>query len=303
MGHMLLREERARGWGAKVIEQLSRDLQNKLPGVRGLSPRNLRYMRDTAAAFPEDPIWQQLLPNCPWTHITAVVSRLDTARERAWYLRSAIDHGWTRAHLEAQIATRLIDRQGSAPTNFERTLPSPQSELAQEILKDPYELSLVLVPDAVEREVEAEMVANVEKVLMELGKGFAFYGRQKRFVVDDQEFFVDLLFFHVQLQCFVVVELKMSEFIPEYAGKLYFYLAIVDDQLRDPLIHRPTIGILLCPSKSDVIVEYALQQMGKPMGVSELRLSSTLPPELAERLPTASELAASFPASLMKRDD
>jgi len=226
------------------------------------------------------------------------VSLLDTVKapeERAWYARQAIEHGWTRPVLVHQIESNLFVRQGSALTNFSRTLPAAQSELAQQILKDPYTFDfLSLGPDMLERDLERGLIEHLRAMILELGKGFAFVGSQYHLEVGGQDYYLDLLFYHLRLRCFVVIELKIEDFKPEFAGKMNFYLSAVDDQLRHP-DDQPTIGIILCKGRNEVIVEYTLRDTSKPMGVAQYRLSPGLPPQLQRDLPTVEELAREFP--------
>jgi len=292
IGRDILARQTAMGWGAKVIDRLAQDLRRAFPGLKGFSARNLRNMRDLAREFPDEEIWQQLLPKCPWGHLVKILQKLNDPAEREWYLRATIQHGWSRAVLEAQIDTRLIDRQGSAPTNFDRTLPAPQSDLARETLKDPYNFDfLTLADDARERELQRGLLQHLREFLLELGRGFAFVGSDVPLQVSSKEYYLDLLFYHLRLRCYVVVELKTVEFKPEYAGKLNFYLSAVDDLLRHP-DDQPSIGILLCRSKDSIEVEYALRKMGQPIGISEYELSAALPDELRDALPTVEDIEA-----------
>lgn len=228
----------------------------------------------------------------------ANVSLLDTVKatqERAWYAEQTIEHGWSRPVLVHQIESNLFARQGSALTNFSRTLPAEQSELAQQLLKDPYTFDfLALGPDMLERDLERGLIENLRSLILELGKGFAFVGSQYHLEVGGQDYYLDLLFYHLRLRCFVVIELKIEDFKPEFAGKMNFYLSAVDDQLRHK-DDQPTIGIILCKGRNEVIVEYALRDSSKPMGVTQYRLSPALPAKYRTALPTAEELAREFP--------
>lgn len=291
IGREILTRQTTEGWGTKVIDRLSEDLRSAFPGTKGFSPRNLRNMRDLAREFPYGEIWQQLLPKCPWGHLMVLLHRLKSPEEREWYLRATIQNGWSRAVLEAQIETGLKRRLGAAPNNFHRTLPSPQSELAQQTIKDPYNFDfLALAEDVREHELERALIGHLADFLVELGHGFAYLGRQVHLEVGNQDYYIDLLFYHVKLHCYVVIDLKMGEFKPEYAGKLNFYLSATDDQLRDADVDNPTLGILLCKSKQNVVVEYALRKMGQPIGVSEMELARSLPDELLGKLPTIEQL-------------
>lgn len=260
--------------------------------MRGLSPRNLKYMRAFADAWPDEAIVQQVVAQIPWGHNVVLLDRLQTSEERLWYARRVSEYGWSRNVLSIQIDTRLHARQGQALTNFQRTLPPLQSDLAREITKDPYNFEfLTLRDEAAERELEAALLTHLQRFLLELGVGFAFVGRQHRLVVDGEEFFLDLLFYHVRLHCYVVIELKTGRFKPEYAGQLNFYLTAVDEQLRTEE-DAPTIGLLLCRTKSQLVVEYALRNLSSPIGVSSYELQESLPAELRSSFPTVAEMEA-----------
>lgn len=253
--------------------------------MRGFSSRNLKYMRAFAAAWPEESIVQQLAAQIPCFHNCVLLYKLKASQEREWYIRQTIEHGWSRSVLLYQIESRLYQRQSQALTNFERTLPPPQSELAQELLKDPYNFDfLTLGPDVQERELHRSLVHHLRDFLLELGVGFAFVGSEYALEVGGQDFRLDLLFYHLRLHCFVVIELKTTAFQPEFAGKMNFYLAAVDDLLRHA-DDQPSIGLILCKGKNEVVAEYALRDMGKPIGVAAHRLPSRQnPPRFPDRL-------------------
>ena len=291
---ILARQERER-WGSKVIDRLASDLGRAFPEMTGLSARNLKYMRAFAEAWPDRDFVQQVVALLPWGHNLRLLDAVKTPEERAWYARQAIEHGWSRNALALQIESGLFVRQGSALTNFARTLPDELSELAQQMIKDPYSFDfLSLGPEMRERDLERGLIEHLRSLILELGKGFAFVGSQYHLEVGGQDYYLDLLFYHLRLRCFVVIELKIEDFKPEFAGKMNFYLAAVDDQLRHPN-DQPTIGIILCKGRNEVIVEYALRDAGKPMSVAQFRLSPALPPQLESDLPTAEELAREFP--------
>lgn len=295
IGRDILARQTAEGWGTRVIDRLAADLRRDFPEMIGLSPRNLKYMRAFAEAFPNEEIVQQLVAHLPWGHNVKLIEMLKDAEERLWYARQAVDHGWSRNVLVHQIESGLHRRQGKALTNFARTLPAPQSELAQELIKDPYSFDfLTLGPAMSERELEQGLLEHLRSLILELGKGFAFVGSQHPLEVGGQDYYLDLLFYHLRLRCFVVVELKIEDFKPEFAGKMNFYLSAVDDQLRHES-DAPSIGIILCKGKNEVIVEYALRDSTKPMGVAEYRLSAALPEPLQTELPTEAEFAREFP--------
>jgi len=295
IGSDILVRQATEGWGARVIDRLGEYLRRAFPEMTGLSGRNLKYMRAFAEAYPDQEIVQQVVARLPWGHNVRLVEAVKDPTERLWYARKAIEHGWSRNILVHQIESGLYHRQGKAITNFERTLPAPQSELARELIKDPYSFDfLALGPDMSERELERSLLDHLRSLILELGKGFAFVGSQCPLEVGGQDYYLDLLFYHLRLRCFVVLELKIEEFKPEFAGKMNFYLSAVDDQLRHET-DGPSIGIILCKGKNAVVVEYALRDSAKPMGVAEYRLSPSLPSQLQGNLPTAEELAREFP--------
>ncbi len=295
IGRDILLRQSAEGWGTAVIDRLARDLRRDFPDMTGLSPRNLKDMRAFAEAWPDQAIVQQLVAQLPWGHNIRLLEALKQPEERAWYASQAVEQGWSRAVLAHQIEARLIERAGKAPTNFGRTLPSPQSDLARELLKDPYDFEfLAMGAEMSERELERGLLDNLRALLLELGKGFAFVGSQYHLEIGDQDFYLDLLFYHLRLRCFVVIDLKIDEFKPEYAGKMNFYLSAVDDLLRHPA-DAPTIGLILCKGRNAVIVEYALRDSTKPLGVAGYRVSPQLPKQLEGELPTPDELAREFP--------
>ncbi|WP_276959760.1 PDDEXK nuclease domain-containing protein [Allomeiothermus silvanus] len=292
IGREILNRQEQEGWGAKVIDRLAQDLRQAFPQMKGFSPRNLKYMRAFAQAYPEEAFVQQAAAQIPWFHNCLILDRLKDPAEREWYIRACIQHGWSRAILEAQIETGLYRRQGAALTNFARTLPAPQSELAQQVLKDPYNFDFLSLHDeAVERDLERALLEHLQRFMLELGVGFAFVGSQYPLEVDGQDYYLDLLFYHLKLRCYVVVELKMTEFKPEYAGKMNFYLSAVDDLLRHPT-DGPTLGLILCKSKRRLTVEYALRDLSKPLGVSSFQLAEALPKELEAALPSVEQLEA-----------
>ena len=238
---------------------------------------------------------QQVVAQLPWGHNIRLLEALKSEEERSWYARQAVEHGWSRAVLAHQIESRLIDRAGKAPTNFGRTLPSPQSDLARELLKDPYDFEFLSVAaDISERELERSLLDHLRELLLELGKGFAFVGSQYYLEIGDQDFYLDLLFYHLRLRCFVIIDLKVDDFKPEYAGKMNFYLSAVDDLLRHPT-DAPTIGLILCKGRNEVIVEYALRDSAKPLGVAGYHVSPELPKRLEADLPSPIELAREYP--------
>jgi len=293
IGREILRCQNEQGWGAKVVERLAKDLRAEFPEMGGWSYRNLLFMREFGATYADSEIVKQLVSQLPWGTNILLMQRAKDPATRLWYARKTLEHGWSRAALTVQIETRVHERVGKAITNFDRTLPPPQSDLAREVLKDPYTFDfLSLSEEAQERDLERGLVEHIQQFLLELGAGFAFVGRQVRFEVGGEEFSLDLLFYHLRLRCFVVVDLKMKPFEPEFAGKMNFYLSAVDDQMRHP-DDAPTIGLLLCKdSKNKLKIEYALRDVKKPIGVAEwqTRLVDSLPKKLRGSLPTVEEL-------------
>lgn len=296
------RQEQA-GWGAKVITQLADDLRREFPDMKGLSRTNLLYMRKLAETWPNEAIVQQLVGQIPWGHNVRLLDRVKDPVEREWYVRSTIEHGWSRAVLDHQVDTGLYRRQGRSVTNFARTLPAPQSELAQEILKDPYNFDFLgLGDEAHERELHRGLLNHLREFLVELGAGFAFVGSEVHLEVEGEDFYVDLLFYHLKLRAFVVIELKTTDFKPEYAGKLNFYLSAVDDTLRHP-DDQPSIGLIICKGKKGLVAEYALRDLGKPMGIAGLNLSAALPEALRGQLPTIEELESELSSGPVDDED
>lgn len=292
IGRDILGRQRRQGWGAKVIDQLARDLKAAFPDMRGFSPRNLKYMRAFAEAWPDGTFVQQAAAQLPWFHLCTLLDKLKDNAEREWYATKAVEHGWSRNILAMQIDTRLHERQGSAVTNFRESLASPQSDLARETLKDPYVFDFLgLSDDAQERDIERALTHHITRFLIELGAGFAFVGRQYRLEVGGDEFFIDLLFYHLKLRCYVVVELKTTPFKPEYAGQLNFYLSAVDAQVKQA-DDQPTIGLLLCREKNRLVAEYALRGMAKPIGVAEYQLLREVPAPLVSDLPSIEQIEA-----------
>lgn len=292
IGRDILAKQRDEGWGSQVIGRLARDLGAEFPGSKGFSLRNISYMRSFAQAYPDEQFVQQLVAQIPWGHNIRILDHLKKPEEREWYIRKTIENGWSRNVLELQIESRLYERQGKAPTNFSRTLPPPQSDLAQGVLKDRYNFEFLGILEAAdERKIERGLVENLKAFLLELGKGFAFLGSQYALEIAGEDYRLDLLFYHVKLRCYVVFELKNGKFKPEYAGKMNFYLSAVDDMLRRP-DDKPSIGIILCRTHHEVAVEYALRDVSKPMGISGFRVTQSLPRRLEESLPTIEELSA-----------
>jgi predicted nuclease of restriction endonuclease-like (RecB) superfamily len=292
---ILVRQDRE-GWGAKVIDSLARDLHQSFPEMKGLSPRNLKYMRAFAEAWPDEPIVQAALAQITWYHNLALLEKIQTSEERLWYAEQTSIHGWSRNVLVLQIESDLYRRQGKAISNFQSALPQPQSDLAQQILKDPYNFDfLTLDKDARERDIERGLLDHLRQFLLELGSGFAFVGSQVPLEVGGEDYRLDLLFYHLKLRSFIVAEVKSGTFRPEYAGKMNFYLSAVDDLFRHPS-DQPSIGLILCRSKEGIVVEYALRDIGKPMGIAAFRLTESLPDSLKSTLPSIEELESELDA-------
>ena len=304
IGKAILARQEAQGWGAQVIDHLAADLRKAFPAMKGFSPRNLKYMRAFAAAWPDQVIVQRVVAQLPWRQNIALMERLDTPKERLWYAEQTCRNGWSTAILTLQIEGKAHERQGRAVSNFPMTLPPAESDMAEQVFKDPYLFDFLGTADhRQEREVEAALVDHIQRFLLEMGAGFAFVGRQVHLEVGDQDFYIDLLFYHLKLRCFVVVELKAVPFNAGFVGQLNFYLSAVDDLLRHP-DDKPTIGLLLCREKSKLVVEYALRDLRKPVGVAswETKLVKALPQTLQGNLPTIEEIEKELAASNSRRE-
>lgn len=287
IGRILLERGRTARWGSGVLNRLAQDLRAEFPTMSGFSATNLKYMRQLAKTWPEQSsLGPHAVDRLPWGHVRVLLAETDAARRSA-YARAAAEHGWTRNVLVHNLRTGALERSGVQPTNFSRILDADGADLAQQMTRDPYVLDFLSVEsDHGERALEAAMVARIAETLRELGTGFAFVGRQVHFDVDGSDFFVDLLFFHVEQLRYVVVELKTGEFRPENLGQLSFYVALVDDRLRRSA-HEPTVGLLLVAGKSDAVVRYSLSSSAAPVGVASYEL---LPPELQRALPNEEQL-------------
>ncbi len=290
IGRDILQRQAGQGWGAKVIERLAHDLKTAFPEMRGFSRANLMYMRSFADAWPDAAIVQQVVGQLPWGHNLVLLTKLKRPEQRLAYAQRAVEYGWSRAMLEIHIESRLLEREGRAITNFADRLPSPGTDLARQSLKDPYLFDFLDVgQEADEREIEAALVKHITQFLLELGAGFAFVGRQVHLEVGGDDFFIDLLFYHLKLRCYVVVELKAGKFKPDHLGQLSFYLTAVDMQVKQEQ-DNPTIGLLLCKSKNAVVAEYALRDKTQPIGVAEYQLIESLPEELQTSLPSIEQI-------------
>ena len=326
LGKMIAEKQTA--WGTKFIEQVSHDLQVEFPDMKGLSTRNLKYCRSfylfyqntigqqAVAQLPgganvqqavgqigQQPVdqlqhtekqvnvfGQQLVAQIPWGHNILIFTKSKSYTEALFYIQQTISNGWGRETLALQIKSQLFERQGKAITNFKQTLPEPMSELAQQTLKDPYNFDFVNMGSTMkEKDLEKQLITHISKFLLELGKGFAFVGQQYHMEIADNDYYLDLLFYHIKLKCYVVIELKNTRFVPEYTGKMNFYLSAVDTLLKQD-DDKPTIGILLCRDKNNIEAEFALRDINKPIGISEFSFTEILPENLKSSLPTIEEL-------------
>jgi predicted nuclease of restriction endonuclease-like (RecB) superfamily len=338
IGRMIHERQQEKGWGAGVIPRLAKDIRNELPEVKGFSERNIGRMiafyRNYANCPPILPqavaklgsssegkqvvalmtgkgkvpqtvakiggleILQRLVAQIPWGHNILLLEKVKDLSSRLWYMQQTIEQGWSRDVLGLMIKNAAHKRKGEAVTNFRQRLPDPQSDLAQQVLKDPYIFDfLTLAEPFQERELETGLVRHLEKFLLELGQGFAFVGRQYRLEVSDKDFYIDLLFYHLSLRCFIVIELKKGDFKPEYAGKMNFYCSVVDDKLKH-ISDQPTIGLILCQTKDRILAEYALRDIHKPIGVSGYELTRALPENLKSSLPSIEEIEAELQSEL-----
>ncbi len=290
LGREILARQATAGWGTKIIERLSVDLSAAFPDMKGLSTRNLKYMKVFAQECPDFVIGQQAAAQLPWFHIVTLITKVSDPAMRAWYAREAVTQGWPRDTLTLHIKNQLHARQGAAVTNFAKRLEPVQATLATQVLKDPYHFDFLgLGDEAHERDIENALIRHITRFLLELGAGFAFVGRQFRLEVAGDEFFIDLLFYHTRLKCYVVVELKAHAFKPEHVGQLNFYLSAIDAQVK-AADDKPTIGLLLCRTQNRLVAEYALSGIDKPIGVAEYELVRALPSPLDTNLPSIEEL-------------
>lgn len=299
IGNDILAKQKAEGWGAKVVDRLAKDLKRAFPEMKGFSARNLKYMRAFAQAWPDPLIVQQLAAQIPWFHNCTLLDKVKDPEQRQWYVEKTIQNGWSRPILKMQIESNLYQRQGGATTNFNRTLPKPQSDLAQSLLKSEYNFDfLSLGEEAQERELEKALVERIKDFLLELGVGFAFVGSQYHLEVEGDDYYIDMLFYHLKLRCYVVIDLKVTEFKPEYTGKMNFYVSAVDDLLRHP-DDQPTIGIVLCRSKKKTVAEYSLRNIATPIAVA----THTLPKNLQNNLPSTKQLQMEIDAVISQIRD
>lgn len=304
LGKDIVEKQANTSWGDRLIEQLSKDLKKEFPQIKGFSERNLWYIKQwylfynqhntilqqAVAELATNENIGQLVSQIPWGHNLRIISKCKSVDEALFYIQKTIEFGWSRDMLDQHIKLQEYQRMGRSVTNFSRMLPMVQSDLAQQTLKDPYLFDFLSLTDGYkERELENALTDNITKFLIELGSGFAYVGRQVHIKVGDTDFYMDLLFYHLKLRCYVVVELKVVEFVPEFAGKLNFYITAVDRQLKQEN-DNPTIGILICKSKNDIVVEYALDNINKPIGVSSYELTKLFPEDFKGSLPTIEEI-------------
>jgi predicted nuclease of restriction endonuclease-like (RecB) superfamily len=279
-------------WGNKFIENLAKDIKLEFPNSTGYSVRNLKYMSKFAAEYTDKEFVQQAVAQLPWGHNVVLLDKVSDAEQRKWYIKKCGENGWSRNVFIHQIESGLYERQAIANkiSNFEKRLPAPQSELAAQTMKDPYVFDFIpFKEELIERDIEEALVKDVTHLLLELGTGFAFLGNQYRINVGGDDFYIDLLFYNLNLRCYFVIELKTGDFKPEYAGQLNFYLSAVDGILKKDT-DNPSIGLLLCKSKNNLVAEYALKDMSKPIGISEYKIINVLPEELEKQLPSIEDI-------------
>lgn len=290
IGNEILTKQSVYGWGAKIISNLSRDLSKAFPEMKGFSLANLHNMRRFAELYPDPAFLQQAAGEMPWYHHVMLMERIKEPNERLFYIHTAAQYGWSRSVMLHQIELNLYQRQGKTTNNFKESLPSPHSDLANQTLKDPYIFDFLSIgKGAHEREIENSLIQHIEKFLLELGEGFAFVGKQYHLEVGEQDFYIDLLFYHLKLRSYIVIELKADKFQPEHAGKMNFYLSAVDDLLKHSS-DNPSIGLILCKIKDQVLAEYALRDMNKAIGLAGYQITQNLPENLKTELPSIEEL-------------
>ena len=306
IGQSIVQQQQAQGWGAKVIEQVAKDLKQAFPELKGFSRANLMSMRAFTVAWPDfehNSIVQQAVGQLPWGHNLVLLSKLKDTDKRIQYARQAQVFGWSRNVLVHHIELQTLERQGALSHNFEATLPKPSSDLAEQSFKDPYIFDFLnLSKEHHERELENALTKHISQFLLELGEGFAYVGKQVNIEVGERDFYIDLLFYHLKLRCYVVIELKNTEFQPEYAGKLSFYLTAVDAQLKAEQ-DNPTIGLLLCKTRNKIVAEYALKDNSKPIGIAEYHFEKALPANLEDKLPSIARIEAELAKELGGEDE
>jgi len=290
IGRDIFEKQEIKGWGNSIVENLSKDLKSEFPNTKGFSKRNLFYMKKFYNFYKDFTKVQQVVAQIPWGHNILIISKSQNIEEAIFYLNETLENNWSRDILDMQIESDLYERKGKAITNFSQSLPQPNSDLANQSLKDPYLFDfLTLKKDADEKSIEEQLTKHITNFLLELGKGFAFIGRQYHLEIGKKDYYIDLLFYHTKLRCYVVIELKAKEFKAEYAGKLNFYLSAVDEILKSKE-ENPTIGILLCKERNKIEAEYALRGMSQPIGIAEFKLSKAIPKDIKSELPTIEEI-------------
>ncbi len=299
LGKMITEKQSQTTWGGKFLEQISKDLKDEFPDMQGFSVRNLKYCRLFYNFYKDFTIGQQPVAQLPWSHNIMIFTKSNSEKEAKFYIEQTIENNWSRDTLSNQIKTKLFDRIGKSITNFKTTLPEPYSDLAEQTLKDPYVFDFInITSKAKERDIENQLIEHIKKFLLELGKGFAFVGQQYHIEVADNEYFIDLLFYHIKLKCYVVIEIKNRKFIPEDAGKLNFYLSAVDSLLKDEN-DKQSIGLFLCRDKNNIEAEFALRDMNKPIGISEFQFTEIIPEDLKSSLPTIEEIENELKSKLI----
>ncbi len=291
IGNSIIQNQKQQGWGAKIVENLSSELKKSFPNMSGFSSRNLKYMRQFADTYQDKTFVQEVLAQLSWYNNLTIMQKIKDESIRNWYIYKNIENGWSQSVLIHQIESNLYERTNNKKlTNFDNTLETSHSEMVQEVLKDPYIFDfLELSEKAKEKDIEAQLVKHITEFLLELGVGFAFVGKQYKIEVANKDYFIDLLFYHLKLRCYFVIELKSVAFKPEFAGKLNFYLSAVDDILKTEN-DNPTIGLILCKEKNKIEAEYALRDINKPIGISEYQITKSLPNELKSKLPTIEDI-------------
>ncbi|SFV66830.1 FIG074102: hypothetical protein [hydrothermal vent metagenome] len=307
LGKEIVEKQKSANWGSAFLKNLNQDLMREFPDIKGFSYRNIKYIRQWYLFYSTNTEEGQqvvaLLTQIPWGHNLHIITKCKDINQALYYVNQTLKYGWSRTILVHQIESQLYEREGKSLTNFTNTLPKAQSDLANQMLKDPYNFDfLTLTKDYKERELEDGLMEHITKFLMELGQGFTFVGRQHKLNVGGKDFYIDLLFYHIKLYCYVVVELKVVDFEPEFAGKLNFYISAVDGEIRGER-DNPTIGILICKSKNSTIVEYALKDINKPIGISDYQLSNILPKEFKSTLPSIEEIEEELKSLEEKNND
>ena len=290
IGKMIDTWQKELGWGAKVIDKLSLDILNEFPTMSGFSTRNLKLMVQFYKEYSNDEFVQPIVAQIPWTHNIILIQKIKDKNIRFWYMEQTLQNGWSKDILSLMINSEVHNRTGNLVSNFSQILPPLESDLVQQSFKDPYRFDFLTITEPFrERELENNLIKHMEKFLIEFGSGFAFVGRQYKLEIGDDEFYIDLLFYHLKLRCFIVVELKKGKFKPEYSGQVNFYCSAIDGILAQK-DDKPTIGLILCQEKNEIVAEYSLKNMTQPIGISEYQLTEVLPKEFESSLPTIEEI-------------